>query len=258
MQRGDHPDHADVTCAGDVVDGQVCLLYLGGEGEMVFTCAATGEERRVALRPNLAVSWPNGGYTHRVEAGPAAAKLAPRLMIGPYYAAGTGTGGGSLARCMSPAALFGGGSGGRSRFSGPSMGTVALLIAGATVAAPLYLACVVGQAVLQIPLSVVYVAAAAPAAMGAEIGGPASLGSQVREGRQGAGYRFGDFTRGIFAKGAADRSGNAADEYHFGDFLRGVFTSSSDPQVRAVRPRPLCPVTRTRSPHVARRRPCCL
>jgi hypothetical protein len=28
-QRGDHPDHADVTGCGGPVDGRVCLLYLG-------------------------------------------------------------------------------------------------------------------------------------------------------------------------------------------------------------------------------------
>ena len=50
--------------------------------------------------------------------------------------------------------------------------------------------------------------------------------------RTAAGYQFGDFTRGIFAKGAGKRSGDAGDGYMFGDFLRGVFTSAADKDVK--------------------------
>eukprot|EP01046_Picozoa_sp_COSAG06_P007721 COSAG06_NODE_382_length_16566_cov_8.629137_6_plen_321_part_00 len=68
----------------------------------------------------------------------------------------------------------------------------------------------------------------------AEVAGTAKLGSQVREGSADAGYRFGDFTRGVLAKGAAKRSGDTSDGYAFGDLLRGAVTSSSDPAVEAA------------------------
>ena len=97
-QRGDHPDHADhdVTGNGGPVDGRVCLLYLSGQGALVFTDVNTGQERRVEIAPNRAVSWPNTQHTHRVEAALGHADE-PRLMIGPHFS--DTSAGGKLVRC---------------------------------------------------------------------------------------------------------------------------------------------------------------
>jgi hypothetical protein len=95
-QRGDHPEHADVTGCGGPVDGRVCLLYLSGHGSLVFTDVSTGQERRVEITPNRAVSWPNARHTHRVEAALGHADE-PRLMIGPHFS--DTSAGGKLVRC---------------------------------------------------------------------------------------------------------------------------------------------------------------
>jgi hypothetical protein len=95
-QFGDHPDHADVMGCGGPVDGRVCLLYLSGQGALVFTDVSTGQERRVEILPNRAVSWPNAQHTHRVEAALGHADE-PRLMIGPHFS--DTSVGGQLVRC---------------------------------------------------------------------------------------------------------------------------------------------------------------
>jgi hypothetical protein len=217
-QRGDHPDHADVTCCGGPVDGRVCLLYLSGQGALVFTDVSTGKERRVEITPNRAVSWPNAQHTHRVEAAPGRAGET-RLMIGPYFADSSAGGDGQLARCMSPKGMFptGGDLAGLGRF------LLLMAVAGAA------------EEIVRAPFAVVYAATSTVAntveEIGDEIAGTAALGSQVREGSTDAGYRFGDFTRGILAKGAGKRSGDTADDYKVGDFARGVFTSADDREV---------------------------
>jgi hypothetical protein len=98
VQRGDRHDHADVTGSGSIVNGRVGLLYLSGQGALVFTDVVTGQEYRVKIAPNRAVSWPNAQHTHRVEAAPGHADE-PRLMIGPHFASNIASGDGALVRC---------------------------------------------------------------------------------------------------------------------------------------------------------------
>ena len=98
VQRGDRPDHADVACSGCPVAGHVCLLYLSGQGALIFTDVVTGEEHTVHVRPNRAVSWPNTQHTHRVEAALGHADE-PRSMLGPYFSADDASGTRQLARC---------------------------------------------------------------------------------------------------------------------------------------------------------------
>jgi hypothetical protein len=225
VQRGNHPDHADVTCCGRPVNARVCLLYLSGHGALVFTDVATGQELRVKITPNRAVSWPNARHTHRVEAAPGYADE-PRLMIGPYFSDNSSGGEGQLARCMSPKGMV-------PNFSGTDLALIgAVLVVGTPIAAA---GAVVGGAVgatLAVPTAVVYYTHKAVVSEIAEIAGTAKLGSQVRKGEADAGYRFGDLTRGILAKGAGKRRGDTAADYAFGDFVSGLFTKAEDPAVQ--------------------------
>lgn len=92
---GEHKDHHDVTCTGAEVSGEVCALYLGGSGTLVFTDKMKEAQHRIQIRPNVAVKWPNADYTHRVEA---LVGDGPRMMLGPYTVDGLG----GLKRTMSP------------------------------------------------------------------------------------------------------------------------------------------------------------
>jgi hypothetical protein len=228
VQCGDHPDHADVTCSGGPVNGRVCLLYLSGQGVLVFTDVFTGQEHRVEITANRAVSWPNARHTHRVEAAPGHAAAEPRLMIGPYFSDNSATdGNGQLARCMSPKGMM--------SFS-VSNGDLVFIGAVLVVGAPIAVAgAVIGGAVyatLAIPTAVVYFTHQAAANGIADIAGTAKLGSQVRKGKADAGYRFGDLTRGVLAKGAGKRRGDTGADYVFGDFVSGLFTKAEDPAVQ--------------------------
>lgn len=55
-------------------------MYLQGEGDFVLTDTATGLEHRVPITPGKLISWPNAGFTHRVESG---ASRIRRRMLGP-------------------------------------------------------------------------------------------------------------------------------------------------------------------------------
>ena len=63
-----------------VVDGQVGVLYLGGDGRMVFTRDATGQETSIQIKANRFIAWDNANFTHRVEQ-PAGGM--PRQILGP-------------------------------------------------------------------------------------------------------------------------------------------------------------------------------
>ena len=219
-QRGDHPDHADVTGCGGPVDGRVCLLYLSGQGALVFTDVNTGQERRVEIMPNRAVSWPNTQHTHRVEAALGHADE-PRLMIGPHFS--DTSVGGKLVRCGMQAFIP----------SGNDLLVLgAVVVIGTPIAAVGAVAGGVVAATLAVPTAVVYYTHKAAADGIADIAGTAKLGSQVRKGKADAGYRFGDLTRGVLAKGAGKRRGDTGADYVFGDFVSGLFTKAEDPAVQ--------------------------
>jgi hypothetical protein len=216
-----------VTGCGGPVDGRVCLLYLSGQGALVFTDVSTGQERRVEIMPNRAVSWPNAQHTHRVEAALGHADE-PRLMIGPHFS--DTSAGGKLVRCGC-AAFF-------PRipdFSNTDLLLIgAVFVVGTPIAAAGAVAGGVVAATLAVPTAVVYYTHKAAADGIADIAGTAKLGSQVRKGKSDAGYRFGDLTRGVLAKGAGKRAGDTAADYAFGDFVSGMFTSAEDPAVQAA------------------------
>ena len=76
---------------------------------------------------------------------------------------------------------------------------------------------------------------AAPVKMGKaaiiEAAGTTKIGTEARAGDGASGYRFGDWTRGIAAKGRLSRMGKEAKDgsqvrtgYRFGDITRGIFT----------------------------------
>jgi hypothetical protein len=235
VQCGEHPDHADVTCCGSPVNARVCLLYLSGHGALVFTDVVTGQEFRVKIAPNRAVSWPNARHTHRVEAVPGFTDE-PRLMIGPYFSDSSSSGEGQLARCMSPKAFVPNFLCGapKTKVRKKATGTerAALLVVGPPLVAVAVVNVVVVGGAAVVVGGVVYYTHKAVVSEIDEISGTANLGSQVREGKADAGYRFGDLTRGILAKGAGKRSGDTAADYVFGDFVSGLFTKAEDPAVQ--------------------------
>ncbi len=80
---GNHKDRYRTALADEprvVVEGQVGVLYLGGDGRMVFTRDATGQETSIDIRANRFIAWNNSDYTHRVEQ-PAGGM--PRRILGP-------------------------------------------------------------------------------------------------------------------------------------------------------------------------------
>lgn len=70
--------HKDKHADGNVVQGPTSLLYLEGDGRMVFRHDVTGAETAVDVKPGRLLVWPNHLYTHMMEAG-----RVPRRMVGP-------------------------------------------------------------------------------------------------------------------------------------------------------------------------------
>ncbi len=59
--------HVTGTTKGRFADGNTGVVYLEGEGDFVLTDTATGAENRVPIEAGKLISWPNAGFTHRVE-----------------------------------------------------------------------------------------------------------------------------------------------------------------------------------------------
>ena len=79
--RGEHGPvraHKDKHADGMEAEGQAALLYLEGDGRMLFRHDATGVETAVDVKPGRFISWPNQEYTHTLEPG-----AAVRRMVGP-------------------------------------------------------------------------------------------------------------------------------------------------------------------------------
>ena len=79
--RGEHGQvraHKDRHADGMEAEGQAALLYLEGDGRMLFRHDATGVETAVDVKPGRFITWPNQEYTHTLEPGAAA-----RRMVGP-------------------------------------------------------------------------------------------------------------------------------------------------------------------------------
>lgn len=72
------PAHKDTFQDDTLVDGQVGLVYLEGNGRMLFEHDVTGELTVVDVKPGRFLSWDNVQYTHKLEAG-----SIPRRILGP-------------------------------------------------------------------------------------------------------------------------------------------------------------------------------
>ena len=63
-----------------MVEGYSAVLYLEGEGTIVFVDAQTSAlEREVAIVPGRMIVWENASLLHKVDAGDG---LTPRVMLG--------------------------------------------------------------------------------------------------------------------------------------------------------------------------------
>ena len=82
--RGEHKSvhaHKDSYACGQgglPTEAQVGVMYLEGDGKMIFTHEMTGEKTVVDVMPGRLISWDNAVYTHALEAG-----ALPRRMLGP-------------------------------------------------------------------------------------------------------------------------------------------------------------------------------
>ncbi len=63
------PAHKDVFEDNALADGQVGLVYLEGDGQMLFQHEVTGEETVVDVQPGRLMSWDNSVYTHKLIPG---------------------------------------------------------------------------------------------------------------------------------------------------------------------------------------------
>ncbi|GAB5037310.1 Hypothetical protein NocV09_07100180 [Nannochloropsis oceanica] len=72
------PAHKDVFEDNALADGQVGLVYLEGDGRMLFQHEVTGEETVVDVQPGRLMSWDNSVYTHTLIPGDL-----PRRILGP-------------------------------------------------------------------------------------------------------------------------------------------------------------------------------
>ncbi|KAM3573287.1 hypothetical protein VYU27_004758 [Nannochloropsis oceanica] len=70
--------HKDVFEDRSTVEGPVGLIYLEGDGRMLFQHEVTGEETVVDVRPGRLLSWDNSIYTHTLIPGDM-----PRRFLGP-------------------------------------------------------------------------------------------------------------------------------------------------------------------------------
>jgi len=70
--------HKDSFDDESVVGGQVGLVYLEGDGRMIFQHEATGKETVVDVKPGRFLSWDNAIYTHTLIPG-----NTPRRLLGP-------------------------------------------------------------------------------------------------------------------------------------------------------------------------------
>eukprot|EP00624_Nannochloropsis_granulata_P005799 evm.model.NODE_41505_length_5242_cov_29.579359.1 len=80
---GNHKDHYHRSNLYDkrvVVEGQVGLLYLDGDGQMIFTNDETKAETSIGIVAGRFIAWDNAAFTHRVVHGPSNTM---RRMLGP-------------------------------------------------------------------------------------------------------------------------------------------------------------------------------
>eukprot|EP00658_Telonema_sp_P-2_P066747 TRINITY_DN5570_c0_g1_i1.p1 TRINITY_DN5570_c0_g1~~TRINITY_DN5570_c0_g1_i1.p1 ORF type:complete len:374 (+),score=51.48 TRINITY_DN5570_c0_g1_i1:218-1339(+) len=71
--------HRDVSRHGELIDEEVGVLYLAGEGTLVIADPETAHETRMEVLPGRLISWCNRSLVHKLEARPGA----PRVMLGP-------------------------------------------------------------------------------------------------------------------------------------------------------------------------------
>jgi len=72
------PAHKDVFGDSSMTEGPVGLVYLEGDGRMLFQHDVTGEETVVDVQPGRLLSWDNRVYTHTLIPG-----NMPRRILGP-------------------------------------------------------------------------------------------------------------------------------------------------------------------------------
>lgn len=80
---GNHKDHYHQSNPNDkrvVVEGQVGVLYLDGDGQMIFTNDESKAETSIDIMPGRFIAWANSAFTHRVVHGP---RNVMRRMLGP-------------------------------------------------------------------------------------------------------------------------------------------------------------------------------